>query len=92
MQTVITSAEVEAAKSTLDKMADLAGRDQPVPDTLIRVMLEAAAKVRPVPDDVARLVVAARIVAFEDQSQEALKALDSASEAFACDVPWDKAR
>lgn len=39
--------------------------------------------------DVARLVIAARIVAFEDQSKEALKELDRASEAFATRVPWD---
>jgi len=42
-----------------------------------------------VPDDVAKLVIAARIVAFEDQSPEALKALDVASEAFASRVPWE---
>jgi len=40
--------------------------------------------------DVARMVVAARVVAFEDQSPEAIKALDKASEAFASRVPWDK--
>lgn len=42
-----------------------------------------------VPADVRRLVVAARKVAFEDQSREALKELDAASEAFADRVPWD---
>lgn len=42
-----------------------------------------------VPDDVAELVVAARTVAFDDQSAEALKRLDEASEAFASRVPWD---
>lgn len=42
-----------------------------------------------VPADVARLVVAARKVAFEDPSQEQLRELDIASEAFASRVPWD---
>lgn len=42
-----------------------------------------------IPDDVARLVVAARIVAFEDQSADALRELDQASEAFASRVPWE---
>lgn len=41
------------------------------------------------PQDVIDLVIAARIVAFEDQSPEALRALDKASEAFADRVPWD---
>lgn len=41
------------------------------------------------PNDVRRLVIAARKVAFEDQSREALKELDKASEAFALRVPWD---
>lgn len=44
-----------------------------------------------VPDDVRRLVIAARVVAFEDQGREALKELDKASEAFADRVPWDDA-
>lgn len=43
----------------------------------------------PLPVDVVELVIAARIVAFEDQSPEALKQLDKASEAFADRVPWD---
>lgn len=42
-----------------------------------------------IPADVAALVIAARIVAFEDQSPEALKRLDQASEAFADRVPWE---
>lgn len=42
-----------------------------------------------VPDDVQRLVDAARVVAFEDQGPDALKALDVASEAFADRVPWE---
>lgn len=36
-----------------------------------------------------RLVIAARVVAFEDQGSEALRKLDQASEAFADQVPWD---
>ncbi len=42
-----------------------------------------------VPDDVARLVVAARIVAYENQRPESLKELDEAAEAFAARVPWE---
>jgi hypothetical protein len=46
--------------------------------------------VESVPSDVRRLVIAARIVAFEDDtSPEAIKELDAASEAFADRVPWD---
>lgn len=41
------------------------------------------------PDDVIRLVIAARVVAFSDQSREAIKELDEASEAFADRVPWE---
>ena len=44
---------------------------------------------RPVPDDVAELVIAARIVTFEDQSPEALERLDKASAAFADRVAWN---
>lgn len=40
------------------------------------------------PDDVVRLVIAARVVAFEDITDEALSELDKASEAFADRVPW----
>jgi hypothetical protein len=39
--------------------------------------------------EVRRLVIAARVVAFENQGPEALKELDDASEAFADQVPWD---
>lgn len=41
------------------------------------------------PDDLVRLIIAARVVAFTDQSREALKELDTASEAFADCVPWE---
>lgn len=41
------------------------------------------------PDDVRRLVIAARIVAFESQDDEAIKELDAASEAFAARIPWE---
>jgi Lar family restriction alleviation protein len=44
---------------------------------------------RAVPQDVVDLVIAARVVAFEDQSQEALDVLDQTSEAFADRVPWE---
>lgn len=43
----------------------------------------------PLTQDMVRLIIAARIVAFEDQGPEALKELDEASEAFADQVPWD---
>lgn len=43
----------------------------------------------PLPEDVVELVKAARVVAFEDQSPEALKRLDTASEAFVDRLPWD---
>lgn len=36
-----------------------------------------------------RLVIAARVVAFQDQGHEALKELDEASEAFADLIPWE---
>lgn len=64
------------------------GRDLTWPDhaDLVVWLLDGG---RPLPADVAALVVAARIVAFEDQGPEALKALDVASEAFADRVRWD---
>lgn len=43
-----------------------------------------------VPSDVAELVVAARIVAYEDQTPATIKALDRAVEAFSSRVPWDE--
>ena len=43
----------------------------------------------PIPDDVRRLVIAARVVAFQDQGREAMKELDAASEAFADRIQWD---
>jgi hypothetical protein len=43
---LVTDAEVKAAKDILDRMSALAGRDQPVPDILIRFMLEEAARAR----------------------------------------------
>jgi len=49
------------------------------------------APVDALPADVRRLVIAARIVAFEDQSAEAIRELDQATEAFADRVPWDNA-
>lgn len=41
------------------------------------------------PQDVIDLIIAARIVAFDDQSPEALRCLDVAVGAFAERVPWD---
>lgn len=43
---LVSEAEVHAAKNILDRMSVLAGREQPVPDILVRFMLEEAAKVR----------------------------------------------
>lgn len=43
----------------------------------------------PVTKEVARLVIAARIVAFENQRPESLKELDAASEAFSALVPYE---
>jgi hypothetical protein len=43
---IVSDAEVQAAKAILDRMSALAGREQPVPDTLVRIMLEEAAMVR----------------------------------------------
>lgn len=43
----------------------------------------------PLTPEMRRLVIAARVVAFEDQGAEALRELDQASEAFAEDVPWN---
>lgn len=48
-----------------------------------------AEPVADLPADVRRLVIAARIVAFEDRGPEALHELDLASEAFADRVPWE---
>lgn len=41
------------------------------------------------PQDVVRLVIAARMVAWEDAEQSSLKELQEASEAFASRVPWE---
>lgn len=43
---LVSKSEVRAAKDYLDRASKLAGREQPVPDTLIRGMLEEAAMVR----------------------------------------------
>lgn len=64
-------------------LAFIAGM-QPFSNTPHKEGLRAA-----LPADVVELVIAARIVAFEDQSPEALRQLDKASEAFAELVPWD---
>lgn len=41
------------------------------------------------PQDVVRLIIAARMVAWEDPDPEYLKELQDASEAFAARVPWE---
>lgn len=43
---LVSDDEVRAAKSILDQMSAMANREQPVPDTLIRFMLEEAAMIR----------------------------------------------
>jgi len=50
-----------------------------------------AAPAPAIPDDVVRLVIAAREVAFDTSgpTDEAIKELDAASEAFASRVPWE---
>lgn len=59
------------------------------PPTVLRLLAAVkAGRAAELPADVVRLVVAARVVAFETQSREALKELDEASEAFASRVPW----
>ena len=47
-----------------------------------------AIPVENLPDEMVRLIIAARVVAFSDQSREAIKELDTASEAFAECAPW----
>lgn len=42
----ISDAEVKAAKAFLDSAAQLAGQPQPVPETIVRGMLEHAAAAR----------------------------------------------
>lgn len=42
-----------------------------------------------IPEDFVRLIIAARVVAFSDQGREALKELDTASEAFSECSPWE---
>ncbi len=59
----------------------------------IHILTKLQPGIKPKPGltpEVCALVVAARVVAFEDQSKEALHQLDKASEAFAQLVPWDE--
>lgn len=42
----ISDAEVRAAKAYLDNASQLAGKPQPVPETIVRGMLEASAAAR----------------------------------------------
>lgn len=46
-------------------------------------------RIRRLPQHMARLVIAARIVAFEDKGPQAIRELGQASEAFAELVPWE---
>lgn len=60
----------------------------------VRALLQHAANeieilIKEVPSDVCRLVIAARIVAFENQDAETIEELIEASEAFATRVPWE---
>jgi hypothetical protein len=56
-----------------------------------RARLDGAKMMMPreLPADVVELVISARIVAYEDQSKEALRDLDKAAEAFSERVPWE---
>lgn len=42
----VSDAEIEAAKACFDRIAEAAGREQFLPSTLVRLMLEAAAEAR----------------------------------------------
>lgn len=55
--------------------------------TALRAAIEAVAAQQPA--DMQKLVIAARRVAYEDQSADAIKELDKAVEAFAAHVPWE---
>ncbi|MFC0683024.1 hypothetical protein [Novosphingobium clariflavum] len=56
---------------------------------IARAVILAGPKARVDREAFTRLVVASRIVAFEDQGAEAIRELDQASEAFAAGIPWD---
>jgi len=43
---LVSDAEVEAAMNFLGRASDLAGREQPIPPSLMRCILEEAAMVR----------------------------------------------
>lgn len=60
-----------------------------IADTLSSLLDADEAAAAGVSDELRRLVIAARVVAYEDQSAEALEELDKASEAFAELVPWE---
>jgi hypothetical protein len=60
-----------------------------IADTLSALFAADEAAATDVSAELRRLVIAARVVAYEDQSPEALEELDKASEAFAELVPWD---
>ena len=55
----------------------------------MRALLTELQHRRELAQDVIDLVIAARMVAYEDQSPEAIRALDKAAEAFAERVGWE---
>lgn len=57
-------------------------------DAMVRYMADGMPS-SPVGDDLKRLVIAARKVAFEDQSATAIRDLDKASEPFAALLSWE---
>jgi len=83
--------EEATLRSALLRWCDERADPNDMPARMVRSWHRSLARVvaQEVPQDVIRLVMAARIVAFEDQSREAMKELAAASEAFASRVPWD---
>lgn len=86
-----TSPEPDAVREALRRIRDFPHNDTMCEQAMAQIAREAMASA-PAPSltpEMRRLIVAARIVAFEDQGPTAIKALDEASEAFADQVPWD---
>lgn len=81
-----TSQLAAALAEARDRLINHPGQ---IADTLSNLFDADEAASAAVPEDLRRLVIAARIVAYEDQSPEALEELDKASEAFSELVPWD---
>jgi hypothetical protein len=74
----------EAVDDDPHEPCDLCGEEHPI-NVLDEGLCPACGDIAP---DVTRLVIAARIVSFEDQSPEAMRELDQATEAFASRVGW----